>query len=212
MSNIKEEDVNKDSSNAASTHATDGCLEFMASDIADLKCDVCGCHRNFHTKKLVRADGPSRVNSEVKYEGCCKNHGARMGEYSSTDGCLEFMASDIADLKCDVCGCHRNFHTKKLARADGPSRVNSEVKHGDCCKNHAARMGEYSSTDGCLEFMASEGEAGSRDMLMCAACGCHRNFHRKIEEKEEAVWKRPAVSPPSYGSGAAYDSGDDYSD
>lgn len=51
------------------------------------------------------------------------------------------------------------------------------VRYGECQKNHAASSGGY-AVDGCMEFMASSGE----DALICAACGCHRNFHkRKVE-------------------------------
>ena len=32
--------------------------------------------------------------------------------------------------------------------------------------------------DGCREFLAA-GEEGTLDALKCAACNCHRNFHRK---------------------------------
>ncbi|XP_058078163.1 zinc-finger homeodomain protein 1-like [Magnolia sinica] len=41
----------------------------------------------------------------------------------------------------------------------------------ECLRNHAASLGSY-ATDGCGEFTS--------DGLQCAACGCHRNFHRKI--------------------------------
>lgn len=41
----------------------------------------------------------------------------------------------------------------------------------ECLRNHAASLGSY-ATDGCGEF--------TPDGLTCAACGCHRNFHRKI--------------------------------
>ncbi|KAL5995497.1 hypothetical protein ACLOJK_025559 [Asimina triloba] len=41
----------------------------------------------------------------------------------------------------------------------------------ECLRNHAASLGSY-ATDGCGEF--------TPDGLQCAACGCHRNFHRKI--------------------------------
>ncbi|KAI3825581.1 hypothetical protein L1987_07072 [Smallanthus sonchifolius] len=47
----------------------------------------------------------------------------------------------------------------------------------ECLKNHAANMGG-NITDGCGEFMPS-GEDGTLDALKCAACNCHRNFHRK---------------------------------
>ncbi|KAL5988444.1 hypothetical protein ACLOJK_036208 [Asimina triloba] len=46
----------------------------------------------------------------------------------------------------------------------------------ECVRNHAATLGSY-ATDGCGEFTADESSAGG---LNCAACGCHRNFHRKV--------------------------------
>ncbi|GAV61206.1 ZF-HD_dimer domain-containing protein [Cephalotus follicularis] len=38
-------------------------------------------------------------------------------------------------------------------------------------------MGRY-AFDGCGEFLNSVDE-GNTNALLCAACGCHRNFHRK---------------------------------
>ncbi|KAK8577838.1 hypothetical protein V6N13_076519 [Hibiscus sabdariffa] len=51
------------------------------------------------------------------------------------------------------------------------------VKYKECLKNHAAAIGG-NATDGCGEFMPN-GEEGSLEALMCSACDCHRNFHRK---------------------------------
>ncbi|MCL7027825.1 hypothetical protein MKW94_005159 [Papaver nudicaule] len=51
------------------------------------------------------------------------------------------------------------------------------VKYEECRKNHAANIGGY-AVDGCGEFMAS-GEEGTSASLKCAACNCHRNFHRR---------------------------------
>ncbi|XP_047061193.1 zinc-finger homeodomain protein 2-like isoform X3 [Lolium rigidum] len=51
------------------------------------------------------------------------------------------------------------------------------VRYRECLKNHAVGIGGH-AVDGCGEFMAA-GEEGSIDALRCAACGCHRNFHRK---------------------------------
>ncbi|KAJ7970985.1 Mini zinc finger protein [Quillaja saponaria] len=56
------------------------------------------------------------------------------------------------------------------------------VRYGECQKNHAAGVGGY-AVDGCREFMAS-GEEGTSAALTCAACGCHRNFHRREVETE----------------------------
>lgn len=51
--------------------------------------------------------------------------------------------------------------------------------YGECRKNHAATAGGY-VVDGCTEFMA-----GGDDGLKCAACGCHRSFHRIVTESNQ---------------------------
>ena len=54
-------------------------------------------------------------------------------------------------------------------------REMERVVYGECRRNHAAQLGSH-STDGCGEFYPSNPpEAPTR----CAACGCHRNFHRR---------------------------------
>ncbi|XP_028781680.1 zinc-finger homeodomain protein 9-like [Neltuma alba] len=59
------------------------------------------------------------------------------------------------------------------------------VTYKECLKNHAASLGGH-ALDGCGEFMPSP-SANSADpsSIKCAACGCHRNFHRR--EPEEPV-------------------------
>ncbi|XP_057786215.1 mini zinc finger protein 2-like [Salvia miltiorrhiza] len=59
------------------------------------------------------------------------------------------------------------------------------VRYGECQKNHAANVGGY-AVDGCREFMPC-GEEGTAGALTCAACGCHRNFHRREVEGEMAA-------------------------
>lgn len=51
------------------------------------------------------------------------------------------------------------------------------IRYKECLKNHAASMGGH-VVDGCGEFMPS-GEEGTPEALKCAACECHRSFHRK---------------------------------
>ncbi|KAL9328579.1 hypothetical protein ACSQ67_003582 [Phaseolus vulgaris] len=51
------------------------------------------------------------------------------------------------------------------------------ARYRECLKNHAVGIGGH-ALDGCGEFMAA-GTEGSLDALKCAACSCHRNFHRK---------------------------------
>ncbi|KAG6505591.1 zinc-finger homeodomain protein 2-like [Zingiber officinale] len=50
-------------------------------------------------------------------------------------------------------------------------------RYRECLKNHALGIGGH-AVDGCGEFLAA-GEEGSLDALRCAACNCHRNFHRR---------------------------------
>ncbi|KAK1279076.1 ZF-HD homeobox protein [Acorus gramineus] len=56
------------------------------------------------------------------------------------------------------------------------------VRYKECRKNHAANIGGY-AVDGCREFMAS-GEEGTGEALKCAACGCHRSFHKREVEND----------------------------
>ncbi|EPS61290.1 hypothetical protein M569_13509, partial [Genlisea aurea] len=58
------------------------------------------------------------------------------------------------------------------------------IVYKECLKNHAAKIGG-NVTDGCGEFMPS-GEDGTIEALKCAACSCHRNFHRKEHHGEAA--------------------------
>ncbi|KAF3439223.1 hypothetical protein FNV43_RR17498 [Rhamnella rubrinervis] len=50
-------------------------------------------------------------------------------------------------------------------------------RYRECLKNHAVGIGGH-AVDGCGEFLAA-GADGTLDALKCAACNCHRNFHRK---------------------------------
>ncbi|KAL3615293.1 Zinc-finger homeodomain protein 9 [Castilleja foliolosa] len=59
------------------------------------------------------------------------------------------------------------------------------VTYRECLKNHAAAIGGH-AIDGCCEFMPSPASNPvDPTSLKCAACGCHRNFHRR--EPEVAV-------------------------
>ncbi|KAF5792705.1 putative transcription factor ZF-HD family [Helianthus annuus] len=64
------------------------------------------------------------------------------------------------------------------------------VRYGECQKNHAANIGGY-AVDGCREFMAG-GEEGTAAAVACAACGCHRSFHRR--EVNEVVYEGSSTS------------------
>ncbi|XXG87644.1 hypothetical protein AAC387_Pa11g2279 [Persea americana] len=52
----------------------------------------------------------------------------------------------------------------------------------ECLRNHAASLGGH-ALDGCCEFMPSPLSSPSDpSSLKCAACGCHRNFHRRDDD------------------------------
>ncbi|XP_057492178.1 zinc-finger homeodomain protein 10-like [Actinidia eriantha] len=72
--------------------------------------------------------------------------------------------------------------TNGVLKRHHPHHVNpppAVVTYKECLKNHAASMGGH-AVDGCGEFMPSPA-ANQADptSLKCAACGCHRNFHRR---------------------------------
>ncbi|KAL5777318.1 hypothetical protein ACOSP7_010244 [Xanthoceras sorbifolium] len=59
-------------------------------------------------------------------------------------------------------------------------KAGTTIRYRECLKNHAVSIGGH-AVDGCGEFMAA-GEEGTLGALKCAACNCHRNFHRKEPE------------------------------
>ncbi|CAN8257697.1 unnamed protein product [Cochlearia groenlandica] len=62
-------------------------------------------------------------------------------------------------------------------RSYAMSQTRSSVRYKECQKNHAASSGGH-VVDGCGEFMSS-GEEDTAESFICAACDCHRSFHRK---------------------------------
>ncbi|XP_004501619.1 zinc-finger homeodomain protein 2-like [Cicer arietinum] len=64
--------------------------------------------------------------------------------------------------------------TASGGRKSGPTGT---VRYRECQKNHAVNIGGH-AVDGCCEFLAA-GEEGTLEAVICAACNCHRNFHRK---------------------------------
>ncbi|KAL2521778.1 Zinc-finger homeodomain protein 3 [Forsythia ovata] len=69
---------------------------------------------------------------------------------------------------------------KMSSPVEAPAPPLRRSKYKECLKNHAVGIGGH-AVDGCGEFMAA-GLEGSLDALKCAACNCHRNFHRKETE------------------------------
>lgn len=57
------------------------------------------------------------------------------------------------------------------------------ARYRECKKNHAASTGGH-VLDGCGEFMPASSDGDSPEALKCAACECHRSFHRKEVAEE----------------------------
>ncbi|WOH12623.1 hypothetical protein DCAR_0832129 [Daucus carota subsp. sativus] len=55
------------------------------------------------------------------------------------------------------------------------------ISYKECLKNHAVSIGGH-ALDGCGEFMPST----HPNSLKCAACGCHRNFHRREADEPDS--------------------------
>ncbi|KAI0494647.1 hypothetical protein KFK09_024788 [Dendrobium nobile] len=88
---------------------------------------------------------------------------------------------------------HPNGEAKKPHRTTSPLppaqpvQEADEVIYRECLKNHAASLGGH-ALDGCGEFMPSlTANHADPTSLKCAACGCHRNFHRRIAIRHRAA-------------------------
>ncbi|CAH8385078.1 unnamed protein product [Eruca vesicaria subsp. sativa] len=77
------------------------------------------------------------------------------------------------------------------------SRGDQETNYKECKKNHAVSTGGH-VVDGCCEFMPG-GEEGTLGALKCAACTCHRSFHRK-EVSGHRNSTQELISPGFYSS------------
>ncbi|KAE9597369.1 putative transcription factor ZF-HD family [Lupinus albus] len=65
-----------------------------------------------------------------------------------------------------------------------PPPSSTVVSYKACLKNHAASIGGH-ALDGCGEFMPSSSTNPTDPRsLKCAACGCHRNFHRREPQEQ----------------------------
>ncbi|KAF5958544.1 hypothetical protein HYC85_005769 [Camellia sinensis] len=74
---------------------------------------------------------------------------------------------------------HHNHHLNGPPPPPPPPAV---AAYKECLKNHAATLGGH-AVDGCGEFMPSPTSISTDPTsLKCAACGCHRNFHRREPE------------------------------
>ncbi|XP_020572796.1 zinc-finger homeodomain protein 9-like [Phalaenopsis equestris] len=109
-----------------------------------------------------------------------------------------------------------NGEAKKFHRTTPPpphlAHESDEVLYRECLKNHAASLGGH-ALDGCGEFMPSlTANPADPTSLRCAACGCHRNFHRRIAIRHRAAGAAASGDDSLEGEGerdGQEDDGDD---
>ncbi|CAL9126996.1 unnamed protein product [Musa textilis] len=90
------------------------------------------------------------------------DHGAQVAEPEGTGKAFSFPN-----------GALRKHHQRSPP-------VVEEFLYRECLKNHAASLGGH-ALDGCGEFMLSPAaDPADPSSIRCAACGCHRNFHRRL--------------------------------
>ncbi|OMO92242.1 hypothetical protein COLO4_17762 [Corchorus olitorius] len=63
------------------------------------------------------------------------------------------------------------------------------VEYRECRRNMSIPTGRY-IVDGCAEFIQRRGY--NADPLQCAACGCHRSFHRRVLSNETQLRRAAA--------------------
>lgn len=58
--------------------------------------------------------------------------------------------------------------------------LNVEATYMECRRNYTAAIGDY-VVEGCRKFVRCGGQDETKvETIVCATCGCHRNFHRKV--------------------------------
>ncbi|CAI0392268.1 unnamed protein product [Linum tenue] len=75
-----------------------------------------------------------------------------------------------------------------------PAAPMPAVRYRECMRNHAASSGRH-VVDGCGEFMPA-GEEGTPAAFRCAACDCHRSFHRQEINGNHPAAPLPPPPPP----------------
>ncbi|XP_044510600.1 zinc-finger homeodomain protein 2-like isoform X2 [Mangifera indica] len=91
--------------------------------------------------------------------------------------------------------CPKTGPTASGEGASTDRKTGRSIRYRECQKNQAVNIGGH-AVDGCGEFMAA-GEDGTIDALKCAACNCHRNFHRKEADGNNTgvLYYSPQFSP-----------------
>ncbi|XVF68208.1 hypothetical protein PTKIN_Ptkin10aG0186300 [Pterospermum kingtungense] len=99
-------------------------------------------------------------------------------------------------------GFHHRGHGVSFAIRRRINRQAARETYMECRRNVSLAVGQH-AVDGCRGFLkvaaaaagggVGRGVAIDQDIMLCDACGCHRNFHRKVVRTQVR-----AVEPPSF--------------
>ncbi|KAL2532612.1 Zinc-finger homeodomain protein 6 [Abeliophyllum distichum] len=96
---------------------------------------------------------------------------------------------DLATATSTSTGGTSNSKTVPLPQSNDPRATSTtttdSIRYKECLKNHATSVLGH-VLDGCGEFMPG-GEDGTPEALRCAACDCHRSFHRREADGEPQI-------------------------
>ena len=91
----------------------------------------------------------------------------------------------------------KRYYLRSNEPSSSSSTMRTYLTYGECQKNQAEHIGGH-AVDGCQAFMPS-GEERTPAALTCAACHCHRSYH-KLEVHTEDVRNDPPPPPPTQGA------------
>ncbi|CAM8973146.1 unnamed protein product [Rhodiola kirilowii] len=103
------------------------------------------------------------------------------------------MGEDVVPVHESLTNLRRLNVSGEGGSSGGGGSRRPVVRYRECLKNHAVGLGGH-ALDGCGEFIAA-GEDGTLESLTCAACNCHRNFHRKETDGESSFHPNAQFSP-----------------
>ncbi|KAF7829984.1 zinc-finger homeodomain protein 2-like [Senna tora] len=153
-------------------------------------------HKQFESKLLKeKKKTKKKVEADMEFE---EQEEEDMGMPASPPGYDSLNNSGTrSKIGVSVVGSEGGASTVTAGRKVGSTVT---ARYRECQKNHAVSLGAH-ALDGCGEFIAA-GEEGTLDGLKCAACNCHRNFHRKETEGGEMISYHPPYHhqqfPPYY--------------
>ncbi|KAF2287575.1 hypothetical protein GH714_001364 [Hevea brasiliensis] len=123
------------------------------------------------------------------------------GEDRMVQGCLHvlvmFLDVRFRLLVEEVAARSMETASKLKSKQLSEESRETTIQYRECRRNHAVLIGGYAA-DGCGEF-TPKGDQGTKEALLCEACDCHRNFHRKEFIKNGTALLGSQHLPPPHG-------------